>query len=131
MCFGHRSLSGRCPHCGQRVTESSEVLRTVSSPTELRIEVALANTPEDLRGALREKLTKNELLFNEPTSVRPNVLIDSIRRRCDETNSVGRITVDSVLDQYHAEMDADGIMERAEQEGLVLRIDDGRWQFLE
>jgi len=28
-------------------------------------------------------------------------------------------------------MDADGLMERAEQEGLVLRIGDGRWQFLE
>ena len=131
MCFGHRSLSGRCPHCGQRVTDSAEVLCTANSSSQLRIEVALANTPEDLRGALREKLSKNELLFDQQDTPSPNVLIEMIRRRSDETHSVGRITVNSVLAEYHAEMEADGLMERAEQEGLVRRIADGRWQFLE
>ena len=95
------------------------------------MEVALANTPEPLRDALREKLSKNELLFDQPQAPSPHVLIDLVRRRCDEDNSVGRVTVNSILASKHVDMDADGLMERAEQEGLVLRIDDGRWQFLE
>ena len=131
LCFGHRSVSGRCPHCGQRIGEGAEVCFRASSSSELRMEVALANTPEPLRDALREKLSGNELLFDQPQAPSPNVLIDLVRRRCDDDNSVGRITVNSILASKHADMDADGLMERAEQEGLVLRTGDGRWQFLE
>ncbi|HJM55005.1 MAG TPA: hypothetical protein QGI72_02035 [Poseidonia sp.] len=131
LCFGHRTLSGRCPHCGQRVTDAAEVLTEVFSSTELRLEVALANTPENLRDTLRAKLSENELLFDPPQSPSPNILIDLIRRKCDEKNSVSRVTVAAVLMAKNADMDADGLMERAEQEGLVLRIGEGRWQFLE
>ena len=55
-CHGRRGVSASCPHCGQRLGEHGIVVKSVNSAEALRIEVALANTPEELRDTLRKRM---------------------------------------------------------------------------
>ena len=45
------------------MSQNPTIVCSVKTAAELRIEVALANTPEELREPLRHQLVKNEQLF--------------------------------------------------------------------
>ena len=70
-----------CPHCGQKLPSDAEIVTSVATASELRIEVALANTPEELRETLRKRLYENNKLFHqeEPISFQslPKILHDA------------------------------------------------------
>ena len=57
QCSGHRRQKGRCPHCGSALDGTSEVVKVCTSGGELLTEVALANTPSELRDELRARLS--------------------------------------------------------------------------
>lgn len=131
QCFGHRSLTGRCPHCGQSLPRDSEVLCEVTSAPQLHIEVALANTPEGLRASLREKLEKANRSFEGTEEFSPRALMAYLRKKADENGVIDRMSVLLALQQHHSDISVDDLMERAESEGFALRLDDGHWQFFE
>ena len=60
QCSGQRRQGGRCPHCGSSMGADAEVVKVCESSTTLHIEVALANTPVELRDELRSRLSSAE-----------------------------------------------------------------------
>ncbi|MGB2038148.1 MAG: hypothetical protein ACPHX8_06740, partial [Candidatus Poseidoniaceae archaeon] len=71
-CHGTRARARQCPHCGQSLSSDTPVVATADSAAQLRIEVALANTPEEIRDELRKKLeaTQEPLVSINSTSPR-------------------------------------------------------------
>ena len=65
-CHGTRGQPRQCPHCGQSLPATTPIVATAETSAQLRIEVALANTPEELRDELRTKLEA----MDEPLIVR-------------------------------------------------------------
>tara|TARA_B110000003_G_C16496725_1_gene475739 strand:+ start:545 stop:886 length:342 start_codon:yes stop_codon:yes gene_type:complete len=111
--------------------EHGEVLKTVHSAEALRIEVSLANTPAELRDALRQRIKGNQPLsqLNEetPSRIMGKWVVDS-------KNAEGVLTVQSVqrtLDQNHSNLDAVEVIEQAEVQGMLVRVDEVRWMLLE
>jgi len=130
-CHGRQGLSASCPHCGQRLGEHGILVKAVSSAEALRIEVALQNTPEELREALRNRMVSNESLssFNDevPSRTMGNWVQQSV-------NEDGLITVRSVqltLNKNHSDLDANDVLEQAEVQGMLVRMGEGRWMLLE
>ena len=59
-CHGTRTRARQCPHCGQTLASTTPVVATADSAAQLRIEVALANTPKEIRDELRIKLEASQ-----------------------------------------------------------------------
>ena len=129
-CSGQRRQGGRCPHCGAALSASSEVVKECNSSASLHLEVALANTPEELREELRRRLTVNdEPSSDQPVSVR--AVLKELRDLAESDGSIGIGTVRSHLEKRGIEASPEGFMEQAELEGLVLRLAADRWMFFE
>ena len=131
QCSGHRRQGGRCPHCGQNLPRDTEVVCEVNSAPQLHIEVALANTPEELRGSLRKKLEKHHRSYEVTQEFSPRSLMAHLRKKADENGVIDRMSVLLALQQHQSDISVDELMERAESEGFALRLDDGHWQFFE
>ena len=130
-CHGHRKTGRSCPHCGQKLPADAEIVASVATAAELRIEVALANTPEELRDMLRKKLEKNHALFHqeEPISFKglPKLLLDA-------TDVNGVLTFNSlqpVLEKSSTSLDVQDLIDMAESQGLLVRLNSDCWQLLE
>ena len=130
-CHGHRKIGHSCPHCGQKLPSDAEIVTTVATAAELRIEVALANTPEELRGMLRERLEQNHTLFHqeEPISFKglPKLLLDA-------TDEHGILTIKSlhpVLEKSRNSLEVQDLIDMAESQGLLVRLNSDCWQLLE
>ena len=129
-CSGQRRQGGRCPHCGAALSASSEVVKECNSSASLHLEVALANTPEELREELRRRLTVND----EPSSDRPvsvRAVLKELRDLAESDGSIGIGIVRSHLEKRGIDASPEGFMEQAELEGLVLRLAADRWMFFE
>ena len=130
-CHGHRGTGTRCPHCGQKMSQNATIVCSVKTAEELRIEVALANTPEELRESLRSQLTKNEQLFSSRDEISfkglPKLLLDA-------TDVNGVLTFNSlqpVLEKSSTSLDVQDLIDMAESQGLLVRLNSDRWQLLE
>ena len=129
-CSGQRRQGGRCPHCGTALSASSEVVKECNSSASLHLEVALANTPEELREELRRRLTVNdEPSSDQPVSVR--AVLKELRDLAVSDGSIGIGIVRSHLEKRGIDASPEGFMEQAELEGLVLRLAADRWMFFE
>ena len=129
-CSGQRRQGGRCPHCGAALSASSEVVKECNSSTSLHLEVALANTPEELREELRRRLTVNdEPSSDQPVSVR--AVLKELRNLAESDGSIGIGIVRFHLEKRGIDASPEGFMEQAELEGLVLRLAADRWMFFE
>ena len=129
-CSGQRRQGGRCPHCGAALSASSEVGKECDSSTSLHLEVALANTPEELREELRRRLTVND----EPSSDQPvslRAVLKELRNLAEADGGIGIGIVRSHLEKREIDASPEGFMEQAELEGLVLRLAADRWMFFE
>ena len=129
-CSGQRRQGGRCPHCGAALSASSEVVKECDSSTSLHLEVALANTPEELREELRRRLTEND----EPSSDQPvslRAVLKELRNLAEADGAIGLGIVRSHLEKREIDASPEGFMEQAELEGLVLRLAADRWMFFE
>ncbi len=130
-CHGRRGVSASCPHCGQRLGEHGIVIKSVNSAEALRIEVALANTPEELRETLRERMVSKTPLTDFHNEVPSRTMGKWVQ---DSKNDEGFITVQSVrtiLHKNHSNLDANEVIEQAEVQGMLVRVDEARWMLLE
>ena len=130
-CHGRRGVSASCPHCGQRLGEHGIVVKSVNSAEALRIEVALANTPEELRDTLRKRMVSKTPLTDFHDEVPSRTMGKWVQ---DSKNDEGFITVQSVqliLYKNHSNLDANEVIEQAEVQGMLVRVDKARWMLLE
>jgi hypothetical protein len=131
QCSGHRQQHGRCPHCGQPLGRDAELVKTVANGNELHLEVALANTPEALRDELRQRLGRGRHADEFTGEVSRTALFERLRAKAGEEGLLRFSDVAAVLMELDVEEHVESVMGQAEVEGLVLRMADGRWVFLE
>ena len=130
ICHGSNGNYKKCPHCGNVIGENAEIVSTVNSETELRMEVAIANTPEELRDTLRKKLHSTEALVqnSDPPAF---TMAKWVHQSADEN---GEVTIDSVtttVESKNTDIDPEDLISMAETQGMLLRIGKNRWTLLE
>jgi len=130
-CHGRKATGHSCPHCGQRIGESTPVVEKAGNPSELRRKVILANTPPELRSALSKQLNKAESIAQSTTAFNPKKGLQILRESLDHESKISLITVKKTFKQKGFEKSVISFLEMAEAEGLILRLDEGLWQFLE
>ena len=130
QCSGQRRQKGRCPHCGSPLDGTAEVVKVCGSSSELLTEVALANTPSELRDELRSRLSSSASEQNE-SAVSMRGLLKKLRSLADPDGVINLSTVAHHLGENEVDAPAEGLMEQAELEGLVLRLSETRWMFFE
>ena len=130
ICHGSNGNFKKCPHCGNVIGENAEIVSTVNSETELRMEVAIANTPEELRGTLRKKLhSKKDLVQNsDPPAF---TMAKWVHQSADENGEVTIHSVTTTIESQNTDIDAEDLISMAETQGMLLRIGENRWTLLE
>ena len=108
----------------------SEVVKVCTSGGELLTEVALANTPSELRDELRARLS-SKVPEEQTSPISMRALLRKLRDIADEEGVVDVDSVSNHLRKNEVDAPAEGLMEQAEVEGLVLRLDETRWMFFE
>ena len=131
QCSGQRRQGGRCPHCGSSMGADAEVVKVCESSTTLHIEVALANTPVELRDELRLRLSSAGGGAQEQQDASPRSLLRELRLLADEQGEISLALVQQFLKKKGLDIPADAFMEQAELEGVLLRLSEGRWMFFE
>ena len=130
-CHGRKTTGHSCPHCGQRIGESTPVVDKAANPVELRMKVILANTPPELRDSLAKKLKKAESLDQSALSFNPKNGVQILRESLDSDGVLSLSEVQKNFTKKGFEKSVIEFLEMAEAEGLILRLDEGLWQFLE
>tara|TARA_X000001036_G_scaffold435583_1_gene477063 strand:+ start:945 stop:1379 length:435 start_codon:yes stop_codon:yes gene_type:complete len=130
-CHGTRTHARHCPHCGQSLSSDTPIVATADSAAQLRIEVALANTPEEIRDELRKKLEATQEPLVSINSTSPRRLYALIVEHVGKDGVMHRSDVESVLAKVESEMDADDLLDQLEINGTIIRRQDGTWQLLE
>jgi len=130
ICHGSNGKYKKCPHCGNAIGESAEIVSTVNSETELRMEVAIANTPVELRNTLRGKLqSKKSLIQNsDPPAF---TMAKWVHQSADENGEVTIHSVTATINSQNTDIDAEDLISMAETQGMLLRIGENRWTLLE
>ena len=131
MCHGRKSFGHNCPHCGQKITESTPVVGRASNPTELRMKVLTANTPPELRQSLTERINASEKMTETQAKFSLAMGLTILRDSIDER---GRITIARLQNEFLArgfETNTQAFIETAEAQGVIIRVGRGIWQFLE
>ena len=106
------------------------MVKVCTSGGELLTEVALANTPSELRDELRARLS-SKVPEEQTSPISMRALLRKLRDIADE-EGVGDVdSVSNHLRKNEVDAPAEGLMEQAEVEGLVLRLDETRWMFFE
>lgn len=130
-CHGHQKIGRFCPHCGQKLPADAEIVTSVATAAELRIEVALANTPEELRDMLRKRLEQNHTLFHQEETISfkglPKLLLDAT----DENGVLTMKSLQPVLEKNRNSMEVQDLIDMAESQGLLVRLNSDCWQLLE
>ena len=130
-CHGTKGQPRQCPHCGQSLPTTTPVIATAESSSQLRIEVALANTPEELRDQLRKKLEAMDEPLVASSSSSPRAIFKAIRKVVGEDMILNRNDVQTVLEQHDSEQSVDNILEMMELDGSLVRQRNGTWLLLE
>ena len=130
-CHGRKTSGHSCPHCGQRIGESTPVVDKAANPGELRMKVILANTPPELRDSLAKQLKKAESLVQSGLSFNPKKGVQILRESLDSEGILSLSEVQKNFTKKGFEKSLIAFLEMAEAEGLILRLDEGLWQFLE
>lgn len=130
-CHGRRGAPSSCPHCGQRLTEHGVIVKTVTSAEALRIEVALANTPTELRDMLRKKMMDKDPISDFSDEVPSRTMGGWVQDSKDHEGIITVETLQHTLDKNHSDLDVNDVIEQAEVQGMLVRISEGRWMLLE
>ena len=130
-CHGTKGQPRQCSHCGQSLPTTTPVIATAESSSQLRIEVALANTPEELRDQLRKKLEAMDEPLIASSSSSPRAIFKAIRKVVGEDMILNRNDVQTVLEQHDSEQSVDNILEMMELDGSLVRQGNGTWLLLE
>ncbi len=130
-CHGTRGQPRQCPHCGQPLPSTTPILATAETSAQLRIEVALANTPEELRDELRKKLEKMDEPLIASSSSSPRAIYAAIQKAVGVDLILRREDVQSILEKLGSELLVDDLLEKMELDGTLVRQRDGTWLLLE
>ena len=130
-CHGTRGQPRPCPHCGQSLPSTTPILATAETSAQLRIEVALANTPEELRDELRKKLEQMDEPLIASSSSSPRAIYAAIQKAVGADMILRREDVQSVLEKLDSELLVDDLLEKMELDGTLVRQRDGTWLLLE
>ncbi|MED5291423.1 MAG: hypothetical protein VX778_04265 [Candidatus Thermoplasmatota archaeon] len=130
-CHGTRGQPRQCPHCGQSLPATTPIVATAETSAQLRIEVALANTPAELRDELRKKLESMDEPLIASTSSSPRAIFSAIKKKVGNDMILHRDVVQSVLEDLDSELLADDLLEKMELDGTLVRQRDGTWLLLE
>ncbi|MBT5281951.1 MAG: hypothetical protein HOJ55_08260 [Euryarchaeota archaeon] len=130
-CHGTRTRARQCPHCGQTLASTTPVVATADSAAQLRIEVALANTPKEIRDELRIKLEASQEPLVAINSTSPRRLYALMVDQAGEAGIIRRRDVEDVLNKVDTDLDADDLLDQLEINGTIIRRQDGTWQLLE
>ena len=130
-CHGTRGKPRQCPHCGQSIPATTPVIATAESSAQLRIEVALANTPEELRDELRLKLESSDEPLIASSSTSPRALYKAIQKKVGDDMILHRSDVEKVLQDLDSQQSPDDVLEKMELDGTLLRQQNGTWLLLE
>ena len=130
-CHGTRGKPRQCPHCGQSIPATTPVIATAESSAQLRIEVALANTPEELRDELRLKLESSDEPLIVSSSTSPRALYKAIQKTVGDDMILHRSDVEKVLQDLDSQQSPDDVLEKMELDGTLLRQQNGTWLLLE
>ena len=130
-CHGTRGKPRQCPHCGQSIPATTPVIATAESSAQLRIEVALANTPEELRDELRLKLESSDEPLIASSSTSPRALYKAIQKTVGDDMILHRSEVEKVLQDLDSQQSPDDVLEKMELDGTLLRQQNGTWLLLE
>jgi len=130
-CHGTRGKPRQCPHCGQSLPATTPVVATAETSAQLRIEVALANTPEELRDELRVKLEQMDEPLITSASSSPRAIYSAIQKTVGSDMVLRRADVQTVLDGLDSDLIVDDLLEQMEMNGTLVRQRDGTWLLLE
>ncbi len=130
-CHRTRGQPRQCPHCGQSLPSTTPVISTVETSAQLRIEVALANTPEDLRDELRKKLESMDKPLIASSSSSPRAIFKAVRKMVGDDMLLRRSDVQTVLDNHDSDQSVEDLLEKMELDGTLVRQQDGIWLLLE
>ena len=131
MCHGRKSSGHNCPHCGQRVNEKTPIVDHAENPSELRMKVIIANTPDELRESLSSKLKESTPLFNSDSNFSPTKGLNVLRSSLDEDGNITRDALNLEFKKRGFEDELENFLQMAETQGTILRLGKGIWQFLE
>ena len=94
------------------------------------MEVAIANTPVELRDTLREKLqSKKPLVQNsDPPAF---TMAKWVQQSADENGEVTIHSVTATINSQNTDIEAEDLISMAETQGMLLRIGENRWTLLE
>tara|TARA_B110000459_G_C16390476_1_gene394029 strand:+ start:394 stop:759 length:366 start_codon:yes stop_codon:yes gene_type:complete len=120
-----------CPHCGQRLQTDAEIVTSVATASELRIEVALANTPDELRDTLRKRLQTNQKLFNQDEPISFKDLSQVLLNATDENGMLTVQSLQPLLERSSDALEVHDLIEMAESQGMLVRLNPDCWQLLE
>lgn len=122
-CHGTRTRARQCPHCGQTLASTTPVVATADSAAQLRIEVALANTPKEIRDELRIKLEASQEPLVAINSTSPRRLYALMVDQAGEAGIIRRRDVEDVLNKVDSDLDADDLLDQLEINGTIIRRD--------
>ena len=131
MCHGRKSVGHNCPHCGQRINESTPVVDKAVSSTELRMKVLMANTPPELRESLAKKLSDSDTLIQSNKAFSAALGLRELRKLVDDRGNVGIEAVTQRFSELGFHEEVSEFLDSAEAQGVIVRLGDGIWHFLE
>ena len=131
MCHGRKSPGHNCPHCGQRVNEKTPIIDHAENPSELRMKVIIANTPDELRESLSSKLKESTPLFNSDSNFSPTKGLKLLRNSLNEDGNFTRDALNLEFKKRGFEDELENFLQMAETQGTILRLGKGIWLFLE
>ena len=126
-CWGIKGKSRKCPHCGVTSGDDLKIISTVDSASMLQREVAIANMPEQLRDEMRNRMSLQEEIIEQPS---PSLLLWCINNAAEE----GVITLQrlqGILRGKGVMVDSEDIAEEGVSQGLLLRQSDGTYLLLQ
>ena len=126
-CWGIKGRPRTCPHCGAATGDDTLIVSTVENASELQGEVALANTPEQLREQLRNAMPKAIEVRDDPSAT----LLFSCIRMAAVDDIVKLERLGGVLRGNGIIISAEDVAEEAEAQGLLLRQSDDSYLLLQ
>ena len=116
-CHGSNGNYKKCPHCGNTLGENADVVSTVNSSAELRIEVAIANTPAELRDSLREKLKSTESLVHN-SDPHAFTMAKWVHQSADDNGEITLQSLSSIIATKNSDISAEDLISMAETQGM-------------
>ena len=125
-CWGVMGKTRKCPHCGIQVGDNVQIVSVVDNASELQMEVAIANMPENLREEMRDRLPRAIEVNENPTA---SQLFACIRiAAIDDIVEIERLS--GALRGKGISINAEDVAEEAVSQGLLIRRDDESYLLL-